>query len=371
MARRATLGLLALGPVFWSVFPGCGGADRPAPSAPPAPPPASAAPPPAPPPSAPAEAPSAAEKPAADASPCPEGMAFVEGDFCPRVERTCLYKEYDPINHIELCHKFDRATKCLAPEEKHAFCIDKYEYPNREGAHPPWMVSWYDGQAACGALGKRLCYASEWITACEGPDHSPFPYGWERDNQACNIDNWYVDPNVSKMYSKDPAVSGPELERLDQSVPSGAMPKCVSGYGVHDMTGNFDEWVTSDFAPEDKSEWAGLKGGAWGHVRNACRPMTTSHPPDFTYYFISFRCCADAAGREPYVPARGKKAPAVPAADRVALPKVTNPAGPSKTKVPKQRRRKLARRRREGGQKKPARGGPGEEKPRHRARDGS
>ena len=29
------------------------------------------------------------------------------------------------------------------------------------------------------------------------------------------------------------------------------------------------------------------------HVRNACRPVTTSHPPDFTYYFISFRCCAD------------------------------------------------------------------------------
>jgi hypothetical protein len=30
-------------------------------------------------------------------------------------------------------------------------------------------------------------------------------------------------------------------------------------------------------------------------VRNACRPYTTSHPPEFTYYFISFRCCADAA----------------------------------------------------------------------------
>jgi hypothetical protein len=26
--------------------------------------------------------------------------------------------------------------------------------------------------------------------------------------------------------------------------------------------------------------------------------MTTSHPPDFTYYFISFRCCADAARDE-------------------------------------------------------------------------
>jgi formylglycine-generating enzyme len=339
MARRATFGLLALGPLFWSVFPGCGGS---APIAPPAPPQAPAptaeptvvAPPTAEAPPATAEG---ADKPA---SPCPADMVFVDGTYCPKVARSCAFKEYDPINHIELCHKFEHKTTCLEPEEKRSFCIDKYEYPNREGAHPPWMVSWFDGQATCGSLGKRLCYASEWITACEGPEHTPFPYGWDRDNTACNIDNWYVDPKLGPMYSKDPAVSSAELERLDQSVPSGAMARCVSGYGVHDMTGNFDEWVTSDFAPEDKSEWAGLKGGGWGHVRNACRPMTTSHPPDFTYYFITFRCCQDPAGREPYAPTRGKKAPAVPPADRAPLPKVTKPAGPSKTKVPPQRRSK-------------------------------
>ncbi len=340
MARRATFGFLALGQIIWATFPGCGGAPAPvAPPPAPAAPEASAAPPVLAPtgPAAPAEG-APAGSPGEAKGPCPADMILVEGTFCPQVQRTCLFKEYDPINHIELCHKFDKAQKCLAPEEKRSFCIDKYEYPNREGAHPPWMVSWVDGQATCGSLGKRLCYASEWVTACEGPEHSPFPYGFERDHDACNIDNWYVDPNVGKMYSKDPAVSSVELERLDQSVPSGAMPRCVSGYGVHDMTGNFDEWVTSDFAPEDKSEWAGLKGGAWGHVRNACRPMTTSHPPDFTYYFISFRCCADPAGREPYAPTKGKKAPSVPPADRAPLPQVKHPAGPSKTKVPRQRR---------------------------------
>jgi len=42
--------------------------------------------------------------------------------------------------------------------------------------------------------------------------------------------------------------------------------------------------------------WAGLKGGAWGHVRNACRPVTTSHAAEFKYYFVGFRCCADAKG---------------------------------------------------------------------------
>ena len=48
-----------------------------------------------------------------------------------------------------------------------------------------------------------------------------------------------------------------------------------------------------------------LKGGAWGHVRNACRPVTTSHEPEFRYYFVSFRCCADPsrpAGASPTSP---------------------------------------------------------------------
>ena len=75
------------------------------------------------------------------------------------------------------------------------------------------------------------------------------------------------------------------------------METCRSGFGVYDLTGNFDEWVLTE-SDRGVSDWAGLKGGAWGHVRNACRPITTSHPPQFTYYFISFRCCKDADTRD-------------------------------------------------------------------------
>jgi len=264
---------------------------------------------------------------------CPTDMVYVEGTYCSKVERKCLRKELNKPNHIEICHKFAKATKCLTAEEPRSFCIDTYEYPNQPGAHPPWMVSWYDAQSTCQAKGKRLCYESEWVTACEGTEHTPFPYGWERDQTACNVDNMWIEPRIKAMYSNDADISSKELSRLDQSVPSGSHDKCVSGYGVHDLTGNFDEWVTSDQPPEDKSEWAGLKGGAWGHVRNACRPMTTSHPPDFSYYFISFRCCADAAGAAPYKPKRGKKAPQVPTADRAPPPRVEHAPGPSKKKV--------------------------------------
>jgi formylglycine-generating enzyme len=264
---------------------------------------------------------------------CPADMKLVDTRYCPDIKRKCLDEEYSPQNHIFLCHRFAKQQQCLVPEEHRRFCIDEYEYPNRAGAHPPWMVSWYDAQATCQLQHKRVCYESEWISACEGPDRTPFPYGYARDNAKCNIDNQWIKPSLEKMYSSNRDVAGPELSRLDQSVPSGARADCVSGFGVHDMTGNFDEWVTADVEHKDKSQWAGLKGGAWGHVRNACRPVTTSHPPDFTYYFIAFRCCKDAADAKPYVPAANPGIPAVPPADRAPLPNPVNPPGPSAKKV--------------------------------------
>jgi formylglycine-generating enzyme required for sulfatase activity len=47
--------------------------------------------------------------------------------------------------------------------------------------------------------------------------------------------------------------------------------------------------------PREHAKLAALKGGAWGHVRDACRPVTTSHVPEFRYYFIGFRCCKASA----------------------------------------------------------------------------
>jgi formylglycine-generating enzyme len=237
---------------------------------------------------------SSAPTPPEPPSACPAGMKLVDTTYCPDVKRRCLKDEYNKPNHITICHEFAPGTVCLGKERRQRFCVDEYEYPNQKGAHPPVMVSWYDGNAACAAEGKRLCWESEWVSACEGPDHLPFPYGLKRDPAVCNIDNVYVKPHLDLMYSAKPEVAGKELLQLDQSVSSGEKPGCASGFGVHDLTGNVDEWVNAE-ETHKVSPWAGLKGGAWGHVRNACRPMTTSHPPEFTYYFISFRCCKDAA----------------------------------------------------------------------------
>lgn len=289
--RTPTLALLGLG--FWA----CATA-RPAPSEPepsrvgpgaPAPEPAGAAD---------AATPEAAPPETADAAPsarCPADMLHVARDFCTKVERRCSKSEYDKANHITICHRFEPGTsQCLGPRLPLDFCIDRYEYPNEKGAHPPVMVSFYDASGLCAARGKRLCYESEWTAACEGPDETPFPHGWERSPGKCNIDNAWVNPSLKQIYSDDPALRDAELARLDRSVASGSKPECVSGYGVYDLTGNVDEWVLADQdRPKEKGRFAALKGGAWGHVRNACRPVTTSHEPEFTYYFVSFRCCKD------------------------------------------------------------------------------
>jgi hypothetical protein len=274
-------------------------------------------------------------------------MLHVETSFCPDVERHCTDVEHDEKNNIDICHAFAQLERCRDEPRRMDYCIDRYEYPNEKGAHPVWMLNWYQAQATCEAHGKRLCWASEWTAACEGPDHTPFPYGWERDHDACNMDNFYIGPRKQQrkaqflFYSKNRELADQELTRLDQSVPSGSMETCASGFGVYDMTGNFDEWVVSDQPPREKSKWAGLKGGAWGHVRSQCRPMTFSHEPEFTYYFVGFRCCADAqvppgtrrAGAPWTASERAVPAPSVEPRDFAPEPIVALGApGPSKTK---------------------------------------
>lgn len=291
-------------------------------------------------------APPASEGGAPDAAAgaaCPADMVSVDTSFCPDVERECLDMEHEEKNHLEICHAFAHHTRCRSEEKRVAFCIDRYEYPNQKGAHPVWMLDANQAMATCESRGKRLCMASEWTAACEGPEHTPFPYGWERDHDKCNMDNFYIDPKRPApkaqffFYSKDPAVAFPALSALDQSVPSGSMETCQSGFGVYDMPGNVDEWVQNDGKPREKATWAALKGGAWGHVRSQCRPTTYSHEPEFWYYFVGFRCCKDAEG----VPADAKwqpsseavPPPAIEAHDFAPEPIVPiDPPGPSKTK---------------------------------------
>ncbi len=221
-------------------------------------------------------------------SACGPHMVEVEGDFCPYVEQKCL-RWLDPETKMR-CAEFAPTSDCPVRASHKHFCIDQFEYPNAAGSKPQVMVTWTQAKQVCANEGKRLCGETEWTLACEGAERLPYPYGYARNSEACNIDKPHPDPNERLI--ADPRTRDAEIARLDQRDPSGANSACVSPYGAYDMTGNVDEWVVNESGRPHKS---GLKGGYWGPVRDRCRPMTTAHDENFEFYQIGFRCCGDAA----------------------------------------------------------------------------
>jgi sulfatase modifying factor 1 len=253
--------------------------------------------------------PSGAGVPLAEGASCPKGMVEVAGDYCPNVEQKCL-RWLDPETKMR-CAEFAPTSECHGHTAKKHFCIDQFEYPNRPGDKPEVMTTWIQAGATCSKEGKRLCNESEWTLACEGQERLPYPYGYARNADACNIDKPH--PDVNEQAIANPVTRDEEVARLDQRDPSGAREACVSPYGVYDMTGNVDEWVVNESGKPYKS---GLKGGYWGPVRDRCRPMTIAHNEEFMFYQIGFRCCSDPSAS----PGAGSKpaglnaAPSAPAA---------------------------------------------------------
>jgi len=192
----------------------------------------------------------------------------------------------------ERCASFDKdkwkALRDKLPTKAMHFCIDRFEYPNKKGENPVIYVNFPEAETLCAKDGKRLCSEDEWTFACEGNDATPYPYGYDRDKDACVVDQpWRpFDPSA---YGKKTTLLG-ELDRLWQGAPSGSRAKCKSPFGVYDMTGNIDEWTRS-VLPGRKSV---LKGGYWGPVRTRCRPSTRAHGEAHVFYQQGVRCCKDA-----------------------------------------------------------------------------
>lgn len=225
--------------------------------------------------------------PSREVSRCPEGMVYVRGDYCPGLSHIC--KAYID-ERMDRCREFVPTSRCIGPTFAMTFCIDQYEYPNRAGALPLLALDWEHARALCATEGKRLCTAAEWTLACEGTGRLPYPYGYTRDSEACNIDKPYIVPDNNAYANR--SIRAAEVARLDQREPSGHRPGCVSPYGVFDMTGNVDEWVQYEKGFATHAPYAsGLKGGYWGPVRNRCRPITATHNRWHSGYQIGLRCC--------------------------------------------------------------------------------
>ncbi len=247
---------------------------------------------------------------------CPANMVLVNGNYCPEVNQVCL-EHHDEYNRDEAkkkqkrdqgedvgrstvserCLKYKEPSECLSKQRRPMkFCMDRYEWPNKKGDLPALLISWTDAKKECEKIGKRLCTEDEFNFACEGEAMLPYTYGYERDAKKCNIDRQYR-KREKKLLKYASCLDKPEckkeLEKLDQRLPAGSLPECVSPFGVYDLNGNINEWV---FRPKEKPpNRSGLKGGWWGPVRGRCRPTVGFHKEDDYGYEEGFRCCKDAA----------------------------------------------------------------------------
>lgn len=179
------------------------------------------------------------------------------------------------------------------------FCIDRFEAPNHKGAKPLVMQSAKEAEAWCSARRKRLCTEDEWTAACEGDDHSVYPYGNTYEYDDCNDGKTWKTVDEA-LLAKWPSPEAEEhAKELYQASPSGSDRKCISAAGVQDMTGNVEEWVVRTH--EHPNGWPYILAGCYwsgcyGGGKPTCHSTNSAHGPDFRFYETGFRCCKDAKG---------------------------------------------------------------------------
>lgn len=152
--------------------------------------------------------------------------------------------------------------------------------------HPVRVVTWYQADTFCKAIGMRLPTEAEWEKAARGPNGNEFPWGneWKKENL-----------NASGVAT--------------QVAPVGSYPQGKSYYGVYDMAGNVMEWVDDWYEAYPGSDYKSrnyggkrkvVRGGGWGGVGHYEIPhyyraaYRYNFPPDGAFNDLGFRCAKDA-----------------------------------------------------------------------------
>lgn len=149
------------------------------------------------------------------------------------------------------------------------FYIDRFPYPDEDGAIPLTGVDQARAKALCEDRGERLCSELEWERACKGPDNKKYEYG--------------------NQYRADRCGTGlPPAMR-----PTGVHVACRSDFGVRDMHGGVWEWTDSPWGRGTHGDLVTLRGGnaPLGLVVGRCA-NGMGRSPSTRSGTIGFRCCA-------------------------------------------------------------------------------
>jgi hypothetical protein len=213
---------------------------------------------------------------------CPADMASIDDRFC--------VDKYEGSLVETLSTGEERAWPYYLPIEGHTV-----RAVSQKGVYPQGYISGKQAQDACHASGKRLCKATEWKKACQGPDPKRYGYGNEHRVGTCN-DNGRSP--MAMFYGNEIAthrawtwdrMNDPQLNQAAKTLAeTGSHEGCTNGYGVYDMVGNLHEWV------DDRN--GTFQGGYYLDVRQngeGCSYRTDAHEYSYHDYSTGFRCCAD------------------------------------------------------------------------------
>jgi formylglycine-generating enzyme required for sulfatase activity len=239
----------------------------------------------------------------------PEGYATsVNAFYIDRLEVTA--------GAYESCVK---SGACAALDKGDAFApahtvICTYGKPGFEN-HPINCVDFNEASKYCGWVGKRLPSEPEWELAARGTTGRAFPWGdaypEPRHVNACDgslqtAAQTKLSPPES--YNSMWADSGGD-DGWPFTAPVGTFPDGASPFGVLDMSGNVEEWVSDQWweltttGPPPKTPAAAggivdyvIRGGAWD--LNSAESFATTHrsPQANTTRsaWLGFRCARDA-----------------------------------------------------------------------------
>ncbi|HEB71719.1 MAG TPA: hypothetical protein ENI77_03765 [Nitrospirae bacterium] len=152
-------------------------------------------------------------------------------------------------------------------QEKIAKSIKDWEIPTGKEDHPATEVTYFDAEAYCKSVGKRLPTALEWEKAARGDDGRIYPWGNDFDSAKANT-----------------VESG-----AGSTVPVGSFKSGVSPYGVHDMSGNVWEWVNG-WDGNDKKYRIVMGGSFFDNAKNGKVFSVLKSIPDDSHTYVGFRC---------------------------------------------------------------------------------
>jgi formylglycine-generating enzyme required for sulfatase activity len=215
------------------------------------------------------------------------------------LERKWIAKEC-PRHNVNI-RSFAIAKYPITNQEYRDFLLDSHfseiptswafrRYPEEYSNHPVYTVSAKAADAYCCWLAEktgrrfRLPTEAEWEYAAAGPDGLEFPWGAEFDADLANTSE----------------------TGLFQTSPIGIFAGGNSPFGVADMAGNVEEYVTDDYAAYPGGEFISdhlveihgkyrvARGGSFARFRDLARTRRRhGHNPRSIAYAMGFRVAED------------------------------------------------------------------------------